>query len=451
MSKSKRYILTALAALLLLLCASLWLLTRGGNTDTDGIWLVTRPTGDFTSISIQHQDGRALTLTRTQDTWALQDGEAVSRERMAPLLAALGYLKATHRVEDAQGQLDQYGLSIPQLTIAAAYTDDQADRFAFGSPRLSGGVYMTYGTDGTVYHIDEQRGRVFTAAAAAFTELPLDQIALNRLVGVNIKTADHGEISLRLSEAPRAGGDFYWSLAKPYPCTAQADAVEDILSAVHASASVVKVQDPDQPETYGIIPDSPRLILYDTFDRGLELQFGSRDGDTVYCTVDAFSGVYRISADILNALDRTPESLVDSSLYTYEVPSVTACTMEWGSRVFRLRAEWVDIGESGQKAQRFYLDDSPLAGADYHDIAQRIGAVRCDGVFTQAPALGDEMGALRLQRLSAPHEETISFREWPDYPDMVGVLYNDIPVTYVQKAHIEQLMLLLSDCAGGLI
>jgi hypothetical protein len=288
---------------------------------------------------------RGLRLAKVGGEWILNGGEAVTRDRVAPLLAALSYLKASHKAEpEGAEDLSQYGLSEPRVILNVEYSDGGSREWRIGSDAAGYGAYIM-GEDGVVYLIDELRAGVMGTVMETFLESPLKQVDFRRINGILIQSRSNGEILLNRSESPRSGGDFFWRIFKPYYCNAKKSAVEEIIAIAAGEGWVRRADDAELTD----IEVRDTLTFYDAYDRQLALGIGDSSGGRAYCRVGGLPGIYTIGDDVASIFDVTPQALIDMTLYHYEPSSVMEFQFAWGEREHYFISLWEDSGADGKR------------------------------------------------------------------------------------------------------
>jgi hypothetical protein len=465
---------TALLTGSFLIAALLSLLAAFGLGDNEyalkarGLWLVRRPIGDIRGITATGSDKRALRLFVDDEgnnggEWRRSDGGAADRDGMAPLLAALAYLKASYEVEYeaesgglAEASLAQYGLTEPRMVLRVEYEGGGANRWQLGAS-WNGGAYLRDEDGGKVYWIDAPRAETLGAVMETFLGAPLDQVDFGRINGIRIQSPRHGEILLNRSESPRSGGDFFWRMFKPYAANAKVDEVEKIIDSAAAGGWLRRAEADDAAlggEAYASV-----LTFYDAYDRELVMRFEAPVDGRVFCKIDGKPGVYTaepnvvsvdvVSIDAASVFDMPPEVFVDPALYCYEPASVTEFRFVWGGREHYFISVWEDMGEGG-RGQRFILDARVVSGADYHEFARKVSSVSGEGLLWRLHSegekegengrLGGTLGSMTVRRASPPYEQTLRFREIENAPDDAGVEYDGKALIYVKRADIAALM-----------
>jgi hypothetical protein len=357
--------------------AALLLLNSKEPPMARGLWLAQRGTGDIRGIAVNDRSGELeMSLSLEMGEWRLDSGETVARERVASLLAVLGYMKASHDA-GKEGGLAQYGLAAPKKTFRVEYSDGQSDVWRLGDFREDN-AYLG-AADGKVYLIDGLRAGVMDTAAEKLLEVPLDQVDFGRINGIRIQSPSKGEIRLSRSESPRAGGDFFWRIFEPYSGNARKDAADEIVALAAGAGWLRRAGGTN----CGFDGGSPKtLTFYDAFDRQLVMRIGGMENGRAFCKIDGLPGVYTIAGDIASVFDISPESLVDTTLYHYEPSSVMEFQFVWEEREHYFVSVWEEAGDD-KRGQRFVMDSGGISGADYHEFVKMLCGISAEGLYSE--------------------------------------------------------------------
>lgn len=110
-------------------------------------------------------DGATLALVKEDDGWSYADDEAFPLDQSVPenMTSVLSGLTAS-RVLDEPGELADYGLDEPALTVTATDADGTAYTFAVGDQnQVSQEYYLLYnGDESKVYMVDSSLGDAFS-------------------------------------------------------------------------------------------------------------------------------------------------------------------------------------------------------------------------------------------------------------------------------------------------
>jgi hypothetical protein len=451
MTRTKKLILISLSATLALLVGVMIFVTSGMGKTAAGIWLSQRPIGDIVSVQILDKEAdNTLSANCDNGEWSM-DGVSVEQEKMAPLLATLGYMKAAYKLEEKQPDLKQYALDDPRVTIDVGFKDGKKQSYYLGSTYANTGTYMKMQEDNSVYLLDQMRADVLLKSSETIMEIPLNQVNFNKVVGINIISQEQGEISCNQSESPRSEGDFYWRMARPYTCNVSNSSIQDVINQIESIEWVKEVKDVQPDSEYGLDGGSDQICtVYDSFDRKLEIEFGSAQGSKVYCKISGLPGVYLIDNKILSVFDINAEEIIDPTLYYYEVASITDCAITFGEDQHVLQSVWVKDEGTGKQEQRFIADGESMPNADYHTIAAAIQDIKWDVEPMDETKLGNEAGAFVFKRLSAPYEQILTFREVKDRPGYVSVDYGNGALGVLKTDEIKAFISKITDVEEGI-
>lgn len=417
------------------------LLNNSESIEDPELWLSQRPTTDIASMTASDMAAeKQITLEKKDDAWALNTGEEVAQDKVAPLLSSLSYLKASYRVDAADAEKAEYGLEDPAVVIDVKYGDGEEDVWTVGASQGGQGAYISGRDDDGIYLVDSVRADVVTGVVRDFLEEPLDQVSFDKILGIYITPAEGSQIRLNRSEAPRSGGDFFWRMFSPYSTNANADLISDIVGLVSEESWVQRA---DEGADTGLDAKSlPVLNYYDQYDRELSLTLGAiGPGGDVYCNIKGLPGAYLIDGAVMDAFEIAPVDLVDRTLYYYETSSVEEFVFDWEGRKRTLSAYWESTGDGEKQGQRFSVDGQIIQGGVYHGFADAVTEIRGeDRLLDGSETLGETLGSFDIKRVSFPYEQTILFKEIEGESEFVAVDYGGRAVIRLAKNKIEELV-----------
>lgn len=437
MSTGKKRALFCAAGVLLVLVLSLVMLDLQ-KPEQQGIWLSQRKSTDIERIDLaDRKAGLNVSLRLTGGAWRVMPEEEVEEETITPLLAVLGYMKATDTIGNGREEAQKYGLDDPSLVIDVTYHGGEQTSYYLGEKISLKGSYLREEEGDTVYLIDEKRADILASAAVELTSLPLRQVEFEKVVGVYLNTGNGERISLNRSEAPRAEGDFFWTMSKPYASIARTQRVESIIRQIQEIGHAKKPQEQVSDEQAGfLLGETPSCTLYDSLDRELSIAMGEQIGEQVYVKINE-GPVYLMDADVLHVLEIEPTALLDTTFYYFEVPTVAEGMLEWEGETYQLASVWKEGG--AKRTQQFYVGDRQIAGGDYHEIAEMFETIQ------RTPQPIDQEGAVRragsfvVKRISQPFEQTITLWELEGQSDRIGVSYGNGILGTVARSDLDAL------------
>lgn len=440
--KQKRKIIISGALLLLIFVFGLWYLMGDSeeSPDEDSVWVCQDGLEGMTAISIDNnKDNETLSFSNNEESWSGSDGSEYENSQFAPYIAALGYMKAEEKLEVSGEEKQNYGLADPDYTINVQYDDGKEFHYDLGKYVDNLGLYISEGDKEEIYLIDIRRGSIMEDMIASLYDVALTNVKFDEIRGISLYTPDKGQISLNRSEAPRADGDFYWNIFKPFAWTADTKKVTALIDTVEEIGTLKRTDEKMSAEKCGLEGEDdelPQVAFYDTYDSEMTLYLGDECGEYVYCKTNYLEDIYLIDRSILALVDLEADTLVDTSLYHYEIPSVEQCSISFQDKTYELSAKWV-ANEDGKKGQRYFLDGENITGADYASIVDWFEETRIEKVETKQEAQGSILGTITINRLSPPYEQTMTFRSVKGDESLVRVDLGGTAAAYIEKNTVE--------------
>lgn len=457
MKQKIKMIVPGILLLLILVSGGYYLMKDGGSTkDSKETWLCTMGAEDIASISVSSQeDDQTLVFTREESSWKGSDGSSYKNDQFAAYTAVLGYMKS-EEVKNAtasngasnpqraagikEDRIQEYGLEKPRYTVSVSYKDETKYSYNLGQYVEDLGMYLTADGKENVYLIDPWRAETMQEMVLSLYDVALTSVKFDEIRGIRIFTPEDGVISMNRSEAPRADGNFYWNMFQPYAWNADTGIVNHMIQEAEKNGVLKRTKSHVTAAQCGLDQKEdklPSITFYDTYDSELTLYFGQTEGEYVYCRTNDLQGIYLIDQEILSLLKLGADGIIDTSLYYYEVPSVGACHIKWQEETFELGAKWVlDDGE--KRGQRYTLNGNSITGAEYRTITDWFTDTKVKQVVSSSEDEGDVIGTISMERLSAPYEQTITFRTVPDNESLVQADLGQSAAAYIERQEAEE-------------
>jgi len=364
-------------------------------------------------LRVQPAAGEPVHLVREGEAWRLeQPAAAADPTAVDSLLTSLASLEVADVVSEQPGELAEYGLAQPKLTVEARVEGaTEPLKLMLGDNVPAGsGVYARVPTAPRLFTVS-------TAAETAFAKTPFD-LRDRRLVklerdAVRSVTASGPGGGFALT---RAGDD--WRVSEPVETLAGRWAVDgllgtleslriDAVAAEHASAAELK--------RFGLAPPARRVTL-DLGEAGSQtLEIGGKtpgDESKYYARAagSELVGVIppAVVDDLAKGLDGVrAKRLLDVS--TWEVNGFDVVTPQ-GKRAFARRSEKGEDGFDTQKWSETEPEARELATTSVQDALFQLGGI-------DAEAFVDTPGAPAAYGLDAPVFKLTLRREGDNKPE----------------------------------
>lgn len=439
----KRTIVIGIVLIALLVGGIVYLTSSKTNIVADNdSWICDKGISGISVLTVtNNSDSESLSFELKEDAWEGPNHETYTRDMFAPYLSTLGYMKAIDSISSEERET--YGLSNPTFTVSAVYSDGEAYSYDIGNEN-SGGLYIGYHGDNKIYLIDGNRKDAMLDIVKSIYDVRLSGVDLDDVRGAFLHLPGQDQININRSEAPRAGGDFYWNMYRPYSVYADNDKVKEIFDTIESIGSVRRIKENFKPSDVDIDPEDEnqsRIELFDAYDNELIIYIGKAAKEGYYCSLNFIEGVYVIDNTIEGILSITPDSIIDKTLYYYESPSIEHAEIDFEGKHVEFDAEWETSQSGNARGQRFKKDGEPISGGEYNTIVSWFEETKKEEIISDAPT-GEKVGSIRVERISAPYEETLTFYKSSDSSRLI-VNWGGLDSAYVEYEAVKSFILSL--------
>lgn len=246
--------------------------------------------------------GERVVATRVDGSWTITEPRPVEADGEALDTLVDNLHRATHErlVSEATEDLAPFGLAEPTTAVTVTLADGGSHTVAVGNDTPVGpNVYVTTGT-----------GNVYSAARGLRGQLAKTLLDVRDRSVLEFDTTEvrrleigHSDYRAALAFDPAAGDDGGWSIEEPFAGRADADTVEDVLTAL-ADAEVEAFIREDRPDEtalaeYGLARPSMTIGITTGGDSRARLLVGSESSEPAgrYAMRDGGDSVFVIPAE----------------------------------------------------------------------------------------------------------------------------------------------------------
>jgi hypothetical protein len=280
-----------------------------GDTATK---LLTIPDDHFQEIKIKKLTGELIDLLKDNGKWRITQPQPLAADQDAAggMVSTLANLSADKLVEEKATDLKAYGLDIPTLDVQVVRKDGKTDRLLIGDDTPTGsGAYAKLA--------NAADARVFTVGSTTKTSLDKrpDDLRDKRLIVFDSDKLTRVELQAK-GAAVEFGknGQGEWQILKPRPLRADGSAVDTLIGKLKDTK--MDLSEADAAKKFAA---ASRLALASVTDAGgvhtLEVH---RDKDkNIYAKGSAVDGVYKVAADLGDALDKGLDDFRNKKLFDF--------------------------------------------------------------------------------------------------------------------------------------
>jgi hypothetical protein len=333
---------------------------------------------DLSKVDVRKSNGDQLALARNgSGAWEILAPKPMTADQSAvdSMLGTFSSLNSERLVEDKATDLSSYGLAKPSLEVDLTEKSNKTQKLLLGDDTpAGGGTYAMLAGD----------PRVFTIAS--YTKTSIDKSA-NDLRDKRLITLDADKISRVELVANKQDLEFGrnkedWQILKPKPLRADSTQVGDLVSKLTSARMDTSPSDEDAKKAAAAFSSGkPVATAKVTSDSGTQQLDVRKNKDDYYAKSSVVAGVYKITSDVGQALDKKLDDFRNKKLFDFGFDDPDKVEIHDGSKAYFLTRKGGDWWDGNGKK----LDSSsvqPLMG----DLRSLAASKFVDSGFT-SPSL----------------------------------------------------------------
>jgi hypothetical protein len=313
---------------------------------------------DLTKVDVHKSNGDQLALARNgSGAWEILAPAPMTADQSAvdSMLGTFSSLNSERLVDDKATDLSSYGLVRPSLEVDLTEKANKTQKLLLGDDTpAGGGTYAMLAGD----------PRVFTIPS--YTKTSIDKSA-NDLRDKRLITLEPDKISRVELMANKQDLEFGrnkedWQILKPKPLRADSTQVGDLVNKLTSARMDTSTSTDDQKKAASAFATGkPVGIAKVTSDSGTQQLDVRKNKDDYYAKSSVVQGVYKVTSDVGQALDKKLEDFRNKKLFDFGFEDPNKVEIHDGSKSYFLTRKGDDWWDgSGKK-----LDSSsiqPLLG-----------------------------------------------------------------------------------------
>lgn len=308
---------------------------------------------DLTKVDLRKSSGDQLALARNgSGAWEILAPKPMTADQSAvsSMLGTLSPLNSERLVEDKATDLGSYGLAKPALEVDLTEKSNKAQKLLIGDDTPAGsGAYAMLAGD----------ARVFTIAS--YSKTSIDKTA-NDLRDKRMITLDPDKISRLELVANKQDLEFGrnkddWQILKPKPLRADGTEVGELVSKItSARMDTGSSSDDAKKAASSFRSGKPVATVSLTADSGSERLEVRKTKDDYYAKSSVVEGVYKITSDVGQALDKKLDDFRNKKLFDFGFDDPDKVEIHDGSKAYILTRK----GDDWWSADGKKLDSSSV-------------------------------------------------------------------------------------------
>ena len=276
----------------------------------------------ITRLDIEKRDAKPIALTKADSgEWKITEPQPFGADQtvVSGILSTLSSLNSERVVEDKAADPKQYGLDQAAFQLDITEKDNKTQRLLLGDDTPTGGA---------AYAMLAGDPRVFTVATYAKTSLDksLNDLRDKRLLTLNPDKISRLELLRRNQDIELGRNKDEWQILKPKPLRADSFQVSELirkLTDARMDLSSSDTKDAASAFTHST-PLATAKVTDESGTQELQVRKGHEDktqagqsNNTYYAKSSVVEGIYKISSDLGQALDKGLEDFRNKKLFDF--------------------------------------------------------------------------------------------------------------------------------------
>lgn len=265
----------------------------------------------ISKVEIKSKDSDPIVLAKNSTgSWQIIAPKQYSADtaNVSSTLSSISALNAERVVEDKAADLKPYGLNPPNVEVDITEKDNKSQKLLLGDDTPAGSaVYAALAGD----------PRVFTIASFIRTSIAknLNEFRDKRLLQVNVDQVSRIELAGKSQTIEFGRTRDNWQILKPKPMRADGLQVGQLMQKLTDAKMDLAGSGPDKEVAKAFNSGTPVATARLTDPSGTQTLQIKKNKDDFYAKSSAVDGVYKVSADIGQAVDKQVDDFRNKKLF----------------------------------------------------------------------------------------------------------------------------------------
>lgn len=327
---------------------------------------------DISGVAIKHPGKEDIVLVKNSGgTWEMTAPKQASVDEgsLSTMLSAMSPLNSERLVQDKVADPSQYGLTQPSIEFDIT-EKGKSQKLLVGDdiPTGGGSFAMLQGDP-----------RLFTISSSAKASLDQSANALRdkRLITVDLNKASRIELVAKKQDIEFGRNKDDWQILKPQPLRADPFQVEDLIRKLKDARMDLTVSADDVRKAVSLFSAGTSVATAKvTGVSGTQELQVRKNKDDYFAKSSAVSGVYKVSGDLGQGLDKNVDDFRNKKLFDFGFEDPNKIEMHDGPRAYFLTKGGEDWWSDGRKM------DAPSALTFVSNVRDLTAASFVDSGFT---------------------------------------------------------------------
>ena len=373
----------------------------------------------ITRVEIKDKDEQPIVLVKSSSgSWQITSPKQYSADtaNVSSTLSSLSSLNADRVIEDKAADLKPYGLNPPNIEVVITEKDNKSQKLLLGDDTPAGSsVYAALVGDPRVFTIAS-----FNKSSIAKT---LNEFRDKRLLQINVDQVSRIEL-LRQNQTLEFGRTKdNWQILQPKPMRADGFAVSQLMQKLTDAKMDLTNASAGKDAIKAFNSGAPVATARLTDPSGTQTLQIKKNKDDYYAKSSAVDGVYKVSADIGQAVDKQVDDFRNKKIFDFGFNEPDKIEIHSGAKSATITKSGNDWMSNGKK-----MDDDSV-----HSLVSNLSFIASDK-FVDSGFETPTMEAT-VTDSGGKNTEKVSFAKTSD--GYIARRDNDTTLYHVQSSSVD--------------
>jgi len=300
----------------------------------------------ITGLQIKKKDAEPVALAKNSSgTWQITQPKPLNADQgtVSSAVSTVANLNSERVVEEKAADVKQFGLDPAGLEVDISEKDHKAQKLLIGDDTPAGSA---------IYAMLAGDPRVFTIASYHKTSIDksLNDLRDKRLLQISADTVSRLDLIRKKQEIEFGRNTEEWQILKPEPSRANSLQVGELLGKLADAKMDLSESEKDSKEAASAFARGTVIATAKVTDASgtQELQI-RKDKDIYYGKSSAVEGVYKVSSNLGQAVDKGVDDFRNKKLFDFGFQEPNKIELHAGSKAYFLSKGGADWWSNGKK------------------------------------------------------------------------------------------------------
>jgi uncharacterized protein DUF4340 len=306
--------------------------------------ILTLDESSITKVEVMRPGTEPVVLVKSNSgAWEITQPKPLRADQtnVSSTLSSLASLNSQRVIEDKPSDLKQYGLEPPTVTVDITEKDNKSQQLLLGDDTPNGSA---------VYAMLRGDPRVYTIASYNKTGIAktLNDFRDKRLLPVSADQVSRIDVIHKNQTIEFGRTKDEWQMLQPKPTRADSAQVSDLVQKLTDARMDLNGADPKQ-SAWAFAAGAPIATAKITDPSGSQQLEIKKDKDSYYAKSSAVEGIYKVNADLAQALNKSVDDFRNKKLFDSGFTDPTKIEVHAGPKMYDFTRTGHDWWSNGKK------------------------------------------------------------------------------------------------------